>query len=298
MAIPRCSLCPRSCRVPRADDAPSAGVCGMPAMPVVARAALHVGEEPCISGTRGSGTVFFSGCSLGCVFCQNHPISHERFGETVSIRRLAEIFWELEAQGAHNINLVNPTHYAAAIRQALRLYRPAIPVVYNSSGYERVETLRALEGLVDIYLPDLKYVHEEPAAAFSGASDYFSRAAAAILEMARQTGPFVLDDRGVAIRGTLVRHLVLPGHTRSSLEVLDWMKAHLPRGVWVSLLSQYTPLQPIENAPELNRRITRREYDKVVDHLLELGLTNGYVQERDSADSRYIPAFDLTGIEN
>lgn len=168
MAIPRCSLCPRSCRVPRADDAPSAGVCGMPAMPVVARAALHVGEEPCISGTRGSGTVFFSGCSLGCVFCQNHPISHERFGETVSIRRLAEIFRELEAQGAHNINLVNPTHYAAAIRQALRLYRPAIPVVYNSSGYERVETLRALEGLVDIYLPDLKYVHEEPAAAFSG----------------------------------------------------------------------------------------------------------------------------------
>lgn len=146
MAIPRCSLCPRSCRVPRADDAPSAGVCGMPAMPVVARAALHVGEEPCISGTRGSGTVFFSGCSLGCVFCQNHPISHERFGETVSIRRLAEIFWELEAQGAHNINLVNPTHYAAAIRQALRLYRPAIPVVYNSSGYERVETLPGAGG--------------------------------------------------------------------------------------------------------------------------------------------------------
>lgn len=223
MAIPRCSLCPRSCRVPRADDAPSAGVCGMPAMPVVARAALHVGEEPCISGTRGSGTVFFSGCSLGCVFCQNHPISHERFGETVSIRRLAEIFWELEAQGAHNINLVNPTHYAAAIRQALRLYRPAIPVVYNSSGYERVETLRALEGLVDIYLPDLKYVHEEPAAAFSGASDYFSRAAAAILEMARQTGPMVLNAQGVAVKGTMVRHLVLPGYTRESLAVLDWL---------------------------------------------------------------------------
>ena len=156
MAIPRCSLCPRSCRVPRADTLPSAGVCGMPALPVLARAALHVGEEPCISGVRGSGAVFFSGCSLGCVFCQNHPISHKRFGETVSVRRLAEIFRELEAQGAHNINLVNPTHYAAAIRQALRLYRPAVPVVYNSSGYERVETLRALEGLVDVYLPDLK----------------------------------------------------------------------------------------------------------------------------------------------
>ena len=296
MAIPRCSLCPRSCRVPRADDAPSAGVCGMPAMPVVARAALHVGEEPCISGTRGSGTVFFSGCSLGCVFCQNHPISHERFGETVSIRRLAEIFWELEAQGAHNINLVNPTHYAAAIRQALRLYRPAIPVVYNSSGYERVETLRALEGLVDIYLPDLKYVHEEPAAAFSGASDYFSRAAAAILEMARQTGPMVLNAQGVAVKGTMVRHLVLPGYTRESLAVLDWLAGHKV-AVWVSLLFQYTPVLPMEAYPSLNRTLTARERRKVWDYMLERGITDGYVQERGCSGTAYIPAFDLTGVK-
>lgn len=296
MAIPRCSLCPRSCRVPRADDAPSAGVCGMPAMPVVARAALHVGEEPCISGTRGSGTVFFSGCSLGCVFCQNHPISHERFGETVSIRRLAEIFWELEAQGAHNINLVNPTHYAAAIRQALRLYRPAIPVVYNSSGYERVETLRALEGLVDIYLPDLKYVHEEPAAAFSGASDYFSRAAAAILEMARQTGPMVLNAQGVAVKGTMVRHLVLPGYTRESLAVLDWLARH-KEAVWVSLLFQYTPVLPMEAYPSLNRTLTARERRKVWDYMLERGITDGYVQERGCSGTAYIPAFDLTGVK-
>ena len=296
MAIPRCSLCPRSCRVPRADDAPSAGVCGMPAMPVVARAALHVGEEPCISGTRGSGTVFFSGCSLGCVFCQNHPISHERFGETVSIRRLAEIFWELEAQGAHNINLVNPTHYAAAIRQALRLYRPAIPVVYNSSGYERVETLRALEGLVDIYLPDLKYVHEEPAAAFSGASDYFSRAAAAILEMARQTGPMVLNAQGVAVKGTMVRHLVLPGYTRESLAVLDWLAGH-KEAVWVSLLVQYTPVLPMEAYPSLNRTLTARERRKVWDYMLERGITDGYVQERGCSGTAYIPAFDLTGVK-
>ena len=296
MAIPRCSLCPRSCRVPRADDAPSAGVCGMPAMPVVARAALHVGEEPCISGTRGSGTVFFSGCSLGCVFCQNHPISHERFGETVSIRRLAEIFWELEAQGAHNINLVNPTHYAAAIRQALRLCRPAIPVVYNSSGYERVETLRALEGLVDIYLPDLKYVHEEPAAAFSGASDYFSRAAAAILEMARQTGPMVLNAQGVAVKGTMVRHLVLPGYTRESLAVLDWLAGH-KEAVWVSLLFQYTPVLPMEAYPSLNRTLTARERRKVWDYMLERGITDGYVQERGCSGTAYIPAFDLTGVK-
>lgn len=296
MAIPRCSLCPRSCRVPRADTLPSAGVCGMPALPVLARAALHVGEEPCISGVRGSGAVFFSGCSLGCVFCQNHPISHKRFGETVSVRRLAEIFRELEAQGAHNINLVNPTHYAAAIRQALRLYRPAVPVVYNSSGYERVETLRALEGLVDVYLPDLKYVHEEPAAAFSGASDYFPHAEAAILEMARQTGPMVLDAEGLAIKGTMVRHLVLPGYTRESLAVLDWLAQH-KEAVWVSLLFQYTPVLPLEAYPSLNRPLTARERRKVWEHMLDLGITDGYVQERGSSGTAYIPAFDLTGVK-
>lgn len=296
MAIPRCSLCPRSCRVPRADTLPSAGVCGMPALPVLARAALHVGEEPCISGVRGSGAVFFSGCSLGCVFCQNHPISHKRFGETVSVRRLAEIFRELEAQGAHNINLVNPTHYAAAIRQALRLYRPAVPVVYNSSGYERVETLRALEGLVDVYLPDLKYVHEEPAAAFSGASDYFPHAEAAILEMARQTGPMVLDAEGMAIKGTMVRHLVLPGYTRESLAVLDWLAQH-KEAVWVSLLFQYTPVLPLEAYPSLNRPLTARERRKVWEHMLDLGITDGYVQERGSSGTAYIPAFDLTGVK-
>ena len=295
MAIPRCSLCPRSCRVPRADDAPSAGVCGMPAMPVVARAALHVGEEPCISGTRGSGTVFFSGCSLGCVFCQNHPISHERFGETVSIRRLAEIFWELEAQGAHNINLVNPTHYAAAIRQALRLYRPAIPVVYNSSGYERVETLRALEGLVDIYLPDLKYVHEEPAAAFSGASDYFSRAAAAILEMARQTGPMVLNAQGVAVKGTMVRHLVLPGELENTRRVIDWVSETFhPGDVLFSLMSQYTP-QPGATG-KLSRKVTAAEYRSAAAYLRNCGIRDGYPQERASAQEEYTPEFDLSGL--
>ena len=304
-SVPACTLCPRRCGVYRGDS-PSKGYCGMPALPTAARAAVHRGEEPCISGSTdgplvaggGSGTIFFSGCTLACVYCQNAAISRQKSGRTISIDRLADIFRELTDQGVYNINLVSPTPYIPAILKALEKYRPPVPLVYNTGGYERVETLRLLDGVIDVYLPDLKYKDAALSSRFSHAADYFEYASAAILEMARQTGPFVLDDRGVAIRGTLVRHLVLPGHTRSSLEVLDWMKAHRPRGVWVSLLSQYTPLQPIENAPELNRRITRREYDKVVDHLLELGLTNGYVQERDSADSRYIPAFDLTGIEN
>lgn len=295
MAIPRCSLCPRRCGVLREDSIASSGVCGMPANPVLARAALHFGEEPCISGTAGSGTIFFSGCSLGCRFCQNAPISRDRFGEIVSVNRLADIFKELEDAGAHNINLVNPTHYAAAIRQALELYKPGIPVVYNTGGYERTETLRSLEGLIDIYLPDLKYVHADLAAELSGAADYFPAASCAVLEMARQTGPIQLDDNGLAVRGTLVRHLVLPGHTKESLAVLDWLAEHKGE-FWVSLLFQYTPMTPIPGHPELNRPLTRRECEKVWGHLLDKGLTDGYVQQRTSSGAQYIPAFDLTGV--
>ena len=290
-----CTLCPRRCGARRTETEGS-GVCGMPAFPVLARAALHTGEEPCISGTRGSGTVFFSGCSLHCIYCQNRPISHERYGRPVTPERLAEIFRELEAQGAHNINLVNPTHFVPAILAALERDRPAVPIVYNSSGYERVETLRLLENAVDIYLPDLKYVDGALSARFSHASDYFEYAAPAILEMARQTGPMELDDEGLARRGTLVRHLVLPGHIRETMDVLDWMALRLPKGVWISLLFQYTPVCAPADYPELNRRLTRRECDKAFRHLEELGLTDGYVQERESAGTRYIPAFDLTGV--
>lgn len=267
----------------------------MPANPVLARAALHFGEEPCISGTAGSGAVFFSGCSLHCRFCQNAPISRERFGQAVTVERLAEIFRELEAAGAHNINLVNPTHYAAAVRRALLLYKPGIPVVYNTGGYERVETLRSLEGLVDIYLPDLKYVHAPLSEALSGAAGYFQAASAAILEMARQTGPMRLDENGMAQRGTMVRHLVLPGHTQESMAVLDWLAEHR-EAVWVSLLFQYTPMAPLADHPELNRLLTRRECDKVWGYLLEKELTDGYVQQRKSSGTQFIPAFDLTGV--
>ncbi len=302
LSLPRCELCPRRCGVPRGEG-PSAGFCGMPALPSAARAAVHRWEEPCISGPApasaadgGSGTVFFSGCTLSCVYCQNAPISHRKTGKTITVERLADIFRELTDQGVYNINLVNPTHFVPAILRALELYRPPVPLVYNSGGYERVETLRLLEGAIDVYLPDLKYREPELAARLSGAKDYAERACEAILEMARQTGPMVLDERGIALRGTMVRHLVLPGHTRNSLAVLDWLKEHLPAGCYVSLMFQYTPMEGLERFPDLPRRLTRRECGKVLDHLLELNLTDGYVQERESVGSQFIPAFDLTGI--
>lgn len=297
MVMERCEWCPRRCGA-RRTDTEGLGFCRMPAAPMVARAALHTGEEPCISGDGpGSGTVFFAGCTLRCGFCQNRQISRGPAGKAVSVPRLADIFRELTEQGAANINLVNPTHYAAAIREALTLYRPPIPVVYNSGGYERVETLRSLEGLIDVYLPDLKYLSGELAAALSGAADYPGHACAAVLEMARQTGPMQLDARGLAVRGTMVRHLVLPGHTRESMAVIDWLAAHLPKGSYVSLMFQYTPMDAVPGHPELSRRLTRRECDKVWDYFSAAGLTDGYVQQRDSAGTAMIPAFDLTGVE-
>lgn len=290
-----CRICPRQCHAIRTQTENRKGYCHMPCAPRLARAALHFGEEPCISGSRGSGTVFFSGCSLACRFCQNREISHGGYGKTITVPRLADIFRELESAGAHNINLVNPTHYAHSIRKALELYKPSIPIIYNSSGYERVETLQALEGLIDGYLPDCKYIHEDIAAAFSGAADYFQFAAPAILEMARQTGAVTLDSDGLLIRGTIVRHLVLPGHTKESMAVLEWLAQHKDK-LWVSLMFQYTPMGDINAHPELNRPLTRRECDKVWSYMETLGIQNGYVQDLESNGSAMIPAFDLTGV--
>lgn len=294
MELQQCTICPRQCGVPRTQK--RHGFCGMPADPVLARAALHYGEEPCISGTCGSGTVFFSGCSLRCVFCQNFAISHERLGQPVTIERLAAIFRELEEAGAHNINLVNPTHFVPAIINALQLYRPSIPVVYNTGGYERVETIRQLNGFVDVYLPDLKYVSSDLAHHLSGASDYFEYASAAITEMIAQTGPVILNDEGTAQKGTMVRHLVLPGYTRESLRVLDWLAEHTAETAWISLMFQYTPIPQTLPKPPLDRPLTKRECQKVYDYMLQRGLTNGYVQERKSAGQAFIPAFDFTGV--
>lgn len=289
-----CSICPRQCEAKRTENENNGGYCGMPAQPIAARAALHFGEEPCISGTRGSGTVFFTGCSLGCVFCQNDSISHKRHGKPITEQRLVEIFKELEEAGAHNINLVNPTHYAVSICKALRLYRPNIPIVYNCGGYERVETLKMLDGLIDIYLPDCKYVDPSLSAALSDAPDYFKHASLAIQEMARQTGPVTLDNDGIAQKGTIVRHLVLPGHTKNSMQVLDWL-ATVP-DIWVSLMFQYTPCGDLTEHKELQRSLTPRECNKVWEYMDDLGLTKGYVQDRKSSGTKMIPEFDLTGL--
>ena len=291
MAI--CELCPRMCRVDRA--AGELGVCGQGETMRIARAALHPFEEPSVSGTRGSGTVFFSGCSLRCVFCQNRRISRgQTIGREVSPKELAEIFLRLEAEGAHNINLVTPTHFADGVIEALTVAKPrlTIPVLYNTSGYERVETLRRLEGLVDIYMPDFKYASGELAQKLSAAPDYLEVAEAALLEMYRQVGPYALDENGLLTRGLLARHLVLPGFRKDSLAVLDRLAALLPKeGFLLSLMSQYTP-EFADDATEksLHRRLTRFEYDSVVEHAARLGL-DGYTQAKSSASAVYTPEF-------
>jgi len=287
-----CQDCPRKCLAFRGET--GNGYCGMGLDAVLARAALHFDEEPVISGTRGSGAVFFSGCSLGCKFCQNYDISHKNFGKRVTIERLREIYQELIAQGAHNINLVNPTHFCEPILYSLE-WAPGVPVVWNSSGYERAETLKRFEGKVDVYLPDLKYTRRDTARKYSDASEYFYFAAPALKEMYRQVGPVVLDDDGIIKSGMIVRHLILPGCAEESMEALDWIAENLP-GAWISLMAQYLPCGEAENIPELNRRITQEEYDRVCEHLYKLGLEDGFVQELDSSDAKYIPLFDLTGV--
>lgn len=290
-----CAQCPRNCAAPR-DEMGGAGVCAMGERPRVARIALHFDEEPCISGTRGSGTVFFSGCALRCVYCQNDAISRGGFGKDISIERLRRGFADLIARGAHNVNLVNPTHFLHAVLRALDSPL-SVPVVYNTGGYERVEALRALEGRVQVYLPDLKYVDEAPARRYSGAPDYFSVASRALIEMHRQVGNPRLDEEGIVQSGLIVRHLILPGCVGQSLKALSWIKANLP-GAWVSLMAQYIPCGRAAEYPEIDRAITRAEYDRVVNHLFRLGLEDGYVQELEAADQKYIPPFDLTGLDD
>lgn len=292
VAVPEaCTLCPRQCKADRA--AGQTGFCGAGRTLKAARAALHFWEEPCISGTRGSGTVFFSGCTLGCVFCQNHEISAQGVGKPVSVDRLREIFRELIRQGAHNINLVTPGHFAPWVAQALEPSLP-VPVVCNTGGYERVETLRLLEGKVQVYLPDMKYALEEPARRLSGAGDYPAAARSAICEMFRQTGPYQLRD-GLLVRGVLIRHLVLPGQLDNTRRVIDWVaETFRPGEVLFSLMSQYTP-QPGAVGP-LARHVTRAEYRAAVRYMENCGIRDGFTQERTSAREEYTPAFDLTGV--
>ena len=287
-----CTLCPRRCGAERTAEA-GGGFCRMPGGLRVARAMLHHWEEPPISGRNGAGTVFFSGCTLGCVYCQNGDISAGGFGKDISAARLREIFEELIAQGAHNIELVTPTHFLPWILPALTPRLP-VPVVYNCGGYERVETLRALEGLVDVYLPDLKYADGTLAASLSGAADYFPVACEAIREMFRQVGPYVLED-GLLTRGVVIRHLVLPGYLDNTRRVLDWIaETFAPGDVLVSLMSQYTPTANMTG--RLARRVTAAEYRAAADYMRNCGITDGFVQERTSAEEAYTPAFDGEGV--
>lgn len=277
------------------------GFCGCGDTVMAARAALHQWEEPWISGIHGSGTVFFTGCTLRCCFCQNYPISQEGLGKEISIRQLGDIFLRLQDEGAHNINLVTATQYLPSIVSALDFvkHRLAIPVVYNCGGYERAETVKALKDYVDIWLPDFKYYDNRLAQRYSRAADYFETTAAAIRQMIDQTGAPVYQSvsPGLLAKGVIIRHMVLPGQRRDSIALLEWISGNLPRGRYmISLMSQYTPYIQNQEFPELNRRITSYEYDKVVDAAIRLGLTEGFMQEKSSAREEYTPPFDLEGL--
>lgn len=287
-----CTLCPRNCGAERTPEK-AGGVCAMPSNPVCAKAQLHLWEEPCLVGARGAGTVFFSGCSLRCRFCQNGVVSQEGRGKPITARRLREIYLELIAQGASCIDLVTPTHFTPVILDSLAEPLP-VPVVWNSGGYEKPETLRLLEGKVQIYLPDLKYALPRPAQAYSAAEDYFPWASAAILEMFRQTGPYRMEN-GRLKSGVLIRHLLLPGEMENTRRCIDWVaETFRPGDVLFSLMSQYTP-QP-GAAGKLARHVTKAEYAAAAEYLSNCGITDGYTQERTSARREYTPDFDLTGI--
>ena len=283
-----CLLCPRQCGAQRTETY-GRGFCQVGTLPVVSRAAAHFWEEPCISGVRGSGTVFFSGCSLRCVFCQNAPISHQPQGQRLTVRQLAELLARVEDLGVHNINLVNPSHFGPAVLEALALRRPSIPVVWNSSGYETCALVESARGLVDIFLPDFKYASRESADSLAAAPDYFDTALAAIQAMCAQTGGPVYSEEGILLRGTLVRHLALPLRTSESIAILNTIAQELPAGTPVSLMRQYTPMNGA-TAQGLHRRLTPREYARVRQHMEALGLP-GYTQQKDAADSAYTPPF-------
>ena len=287
-----CNLCPRSCGAERTDSK-AGGFCAMPSLPMAAKAMLHQWEEPCLTGEKGAGTVFFSGCNLRCCFCQNRAISRQGMGKPVTAERLREIYSGLIAQGAACIDLVTPTHFTPVILESLGEPLP-VPVVWNSGGYERPDTLQRLEGKVQVYLPDLKYALPEPARRYSAAADYFAWASQAILEMFRQTGPFRMEN-GLLKRGVLIRHLILPGELENTRRCLDWIsQTFRPGDVLVSLMSQYTP-QPGATG-NLRRHVTRAEYAAAVAYMENCGITDGFTQERTSAREEYTPAFDLTGV--
>lgn len=291
----KCAVCPRKCF---ADRSVETGMCGVNEDFRIARAAPHFWEEPCISGEKGSGTVFFSGCNLGCVFCQNYDVSHRAFGKDVTEIQLMKIFDLLIEKGVHNINLVTPTHYAPKLARVLREYNSPVPIVYNSSGYECVEMLRKLEGLVDIYLPDLKYFDSSVSLKYSGAEDYFEKASEAVIEMQRQVGSLVLDENGIAKRGIIIRHMVLPGNISQASKVFSWVRENLPEETYISVMRQYTPFGKAKNMPPIDRKLSAREYSIVKEKIYTLGFENCYFQSKESSTEDFIPNFNLEGVDD
>lgn len=294
-----CNLCPRKCNINRSDG--KKGFCGVSDNIKIARAALHMWEEPCISGEEGSGAVFFSGCNLGCVYCQNYEISRGFTGKEVSADVLSDIFLKLASEGANNINLVTPSHYALHIREAIDKARRnglSIPIVYNTGSYENVETLKLLEGYIDVYLPDCKYYSDDRAIKYSKAPNYFETAINAIDEMMRQVGEPLFNERGIMTKGVIIRHMTLPSGTMDSKEIIKRLYDRYGDKVYLSLMSQYTPMKQIDGNkyPELVRKITKREYEKIIDYAISLGIENAFIQEGDVAEESFIPEFDLTGV--
>lgn len=292
--LEKCNLCHYNCNVNRNEKL---GFCKCKVLPKIALANIHNWEEPCISGTRGSGTVFFSGCNLKCVFCQNHQISHENFGKEITVNRLAEIFIELQNQKVHNINLVSPTPYVPQIIEAIKIAKSnglSIPIVYNTNSYENLETIKSLNGYIDIYLPDLKYFDDEIAIKYSNAKDYFNTASLAISEMVKQVGQAKFDEHGIMKKGVIVRHLIIPGQILQTKRILNWIKQNLPRDTYISIMAQYFPTYKAKDFLEINHKITKQEYNFVTSMIEDF--ENGYIQELGEHEEEYVPNFDLKGV--
>lgn len=292
-----CKLCPRECKVNRLEG--QLGFCKNSSRLKVARASLHFFEEPCLSGTNGSGAVFFSGCSLKCIYCQNHEISEENFGKEITTKHLADIFLSLQKQGANNINLVTPTHFVPSIIEALKLAKQnglTLPIVYNSSGYESLETLKLLDGLIDIYLPDFKYYSNELAYQYSKAGDYVEKAKLAIDMMYKQVGSPIFNDDGIMIKGLMVRHLLLPTRLNDAKKIIAYLYQKYGDDIYLSIMNQYTPLIEVRNIPPLNQVVDQKDYDELIDYALDLGVKNAYMQEGKTQSESFIPKFDTTGV--
>jgi len=296
-SLESCRLCPRNCGVNRLNG--QVGFCKAGKDVRLAKVSLHHWEEPCISGSRGSGTVFFSNCNLSCVFCQNHEISQESFGKDVSIERLGEIFIEQQNRGAHNINLVTPTHFVPQIIEAVSLAKKdglSIPVLYNTNSYENIETIRSLQGIADVYLADLKYFNDSYAKKYSNADNYFFHASKAIGEMFRQAGQAVFDKDNIMVKGVIVRHLMLPGLLFDTKKLIDYLYGEYGDSIFISLMNQYTPMHKAVLYPEIDKRLNPRHYESIIDYCLEKGIHNAFVQGQGTASEDYVPDFDLDGI--